>query len=133
MFIELLPLPSPNTATWLYSSLSSLPKLQSRKTYLAHYSPLRIQRIRALVAEYQPSVVVFYGLGCLPLWQTVADSVLQSSEPAGVYMGHHGSSTFVAMKHPAARGVTNAYFQRVGQVIANLVLDQGPGYELLTK
>jgi len=116
--IELLPLPSPNTATWLYASLSSLPKLQSRKTYLTYYSPLRIQQIQALIAEYRPPIVVFYGLGYLPLWQAVADNALRPSEPAGFYMGHHGSSTFVAIKHPASRGVANSYFDSVGQLIA---------------
>lgn len=124
--LELMPLPSPNTATWNYSSFSSLPNLQSRKNYLDYYSPLRIQRLRALAAEYQPSAIVFYGLGYLPHWERVAGTALRLSELDDVYIGHQGSSTFVAMKHPAARSVTNSYFQSIGQLIGNRESDHNP-------
>jgi hypothetical protein len=115
---ELLPLPSPNMATWLYSSLSTLPSLASRQTYKDHYSGVRSLQLRARITEYQPAVVVFYGLAYLPLWQNVADGALQPVEPGGFFAGRRGDTTFVAMKHPAARGVTNAYFHNIGQWIA---------------
>jgi hypothetical protein len=66
-------------------------------------------------------VVVFYGLGYLSLWQSVADGALNQIEPAGFSTGQRGKTTFVAIKHPAARGVTNAYFRSIGQIIASRV------------
>jgi len=59
---ELLPLPSPDTATWNYNRWSDLPCLSSRQSYHADMLGLRADALKKRGAFYRPSVVILYGL-----------------------------------------------------------------------
>ncbi len=113
--IDLLPLPSPNTSRWLYSSISKLPFLVNRQAYREHMSGERSRHIQARIAQYRPAAVVFYGLAYLDYWQEISSNVMLLDKANGYYIGRQGETTYVATKHPAARGVTKAYFQAIGE------------------
>ncbi len=115
--LELLPLPSPSLSQWLYSSFSTLPYLTSRRTYEQHISPTRLQHLQALIAQHQPTAVVFYGKTYLKYWQAIAGGVMQRDEVADFSIGRQDNTTYIAMQHPntRVRGITNAYFDSVGQ------------------
>ena len=70
LLLELLPLPNRNTAKWTYSSYE-LPQFSSRIKYYRHYTPERIKRIKKLIAEYNPKVVVFYSKIYVKNWKAI--------------------------------------------------------------
>ena len=115
--IELLPLPSPSTAQWRYSTFSTLPHLSNRQAYVGHLGHGRAEHIRARIAEHRPSAVVFYGLRYRQWWERIAGTDLLPGEFDGLRLGHQGVTTYLAMQHPVARGATTAYFDRVGQLL----------------
>jgi len=114
--VELLPLPSPSTSHWLYAQHSGLPYLADRETYRQHCLQFRSAHLRKRIREYRPATVIFYGLSYCEYWQEIT-GIDFLEEPDGVYTGRDNSTLFVVTKHPAATGVTNEYFHRVGRVI----------------
>ena len=112
--LELLPLPSPNVRTWLYAPWN-VPYLRDRDSYRQHLIPQRVERIRARVSNYRPRAVVFLGMSYLEHWQKIAGTPLEVQEDVALA----GSDTlYIAVRHPASRGVTNAYFRGVGELLA---------------
>lgn len=61
-------------------------------------------------------MVVFYGFGYREYWQTVAGTNF-SFDQRGFYFANDGGTTFFIVKHPVAKGVTNAYFHMVGRTV----------------
>lgn len=112
--LELLPLPSPNVRTWSYAPWN-VPYLRDRKTYRQHLVPERVERIRARVSTYRPKAVVFLGMSYLEHWQKIAGTPLEVQENVAVA---GGDTLYIAVRHPASRGVTNAYFRGVGELIS---------------
>jgi hypothetical protein len=117
--LELLPLPSPGLNRWLYHpGYPRLPYLHNRAAYTSYVAPLRIARLRKLIAEHRPPAVVFYGSGYTRWWRAVAGMDFQPSGVDAVSSARSGATLFVVMRHPAARGLTGAYFESVGRLIA---------------
>ena len=115
---ELLPLPSPGVDRWLhYAQLSRLPFLATRQAYTEHIQPKRVARLRHKIAEHKPRAVVFYGMQYLPSWETIAGISLNVMSTPGVRSGVVDGTTFLAIRHPAATGVTNAYYHAIGAMI----------------
>lgn len=121
--IELMPLPSPSTGDWLYAQCSGLDELGTRDAYLSNRGPLRVARIRSLIAEHQPKHVIFYGMSYLESWwRQVADVELAQRMIEGrlLYMGQGKSTVYAATQHPVATGVSNEYFHGVGQLLGSM-------------
>lgn len=114
--LELLPLPSPNVRTWLYAS-SKLAYLSDRERYRRHIAPRRIERIREHIRTYHPRAVVFLGLAYMSFWQQIAGREFICQDDAGARVLSAHGTTFVVARHPASRGVTNAYFREVGRLV----------------
>jgi hypothetical protein len=112
--LELLPLPSPNVRTWLYAPWN-VPYLRDRDSYRLHLIPQSVERIRARVSTCRPKAVVFLGMSYLKHWQKIAGTPLEVQGDVAVA---GGDTLYIAVRHPAARGVTNAYFRGVGELIA---------------
>ncbi len=115
--LELLPLPSPSLAHWIYSQHSQLPFLSSRKNYENYCVEKRINHISNQIKEYQPKTVVFYGILYKDSWRKIAD-VEFSPTPEGFFIGKNSQTVFVIAKHPVAFGVTIEYFHNIGKSIA---------------
>ena len=118
--LELLPLPSPSTGGWLYSRYSRLPSLASREVYTQAWSPRRAAHIGRRIAEHQPRVVVFYSVGAhyQYWWNQIAGVPLVATALDGCRIGRNGATVFAIVKHPAARGLSNAYWATAGHLIA---------------
>jgi hypothetical protein len=117
--LELLPLPSPGLARWLfYSEHSRLPYLRDRATYTNHVVPLRIAHLQERIGQYHPAAVIFYGAGYTSWWREIAGVDFQAAPIAKVAVAEKGPTRFVIMQHPTAYGVTSAYFNAIGRLIA---------------
>lgn len=122
--LELFPLPAPDTNKWPYAEWSRLPHLASREAYRKHLVEMRVEHIRRRLEEYQPEVVVFYGLGYRRWWQQIAAELIFTEEKVKghrVLFGNGTHSIFAMIAHPVAPGVPNDYFHEVGNRITQLV------------
>jgi hypothetical protein len=117
--LELLPLPSPSTGHWLYKDYSQLLYLTNRETYKNELIAGRSAHLKKRIEKYKPKVVVFYSVGYGPYWKQIAGVDFSLAEVDGVYVGQNDHTIFAITKHPAAKGITNEYFRRVGELIAS--------------
>ncbi len=117
---ELLPLPSPDTATWNYGRWSDLEQLRSRQSYMARMLAPRAAVLKRRCADYQPSVVIFYGLelpdgtSLLPFWSRIAGGWFdQAIERKKILLFRQNHKTFFfATRHPACE--SRDYFSEIG-------------------
>jgi hypothetical protein len=116
--LELLPLPSPSTNAWLYRDNSSLPYLTDREAYRAYTTSLRVAHLQDRLSHYQPTAVVLYGLQYQVYWKQIAGVQTWLESPEGIVYASKDQTLFVLAKHPAARGVTNEYFNQIGRLVA---------------
>jgi hypothetical protein len=117
--LELLPLPSPGLNKWLYyPGYPNISYLTDRHAYTSHTAPLRVEHLRLRINGYRPPVVVFYGAGYTHWWREVAGDGFQRTKVDTVSTARVGDTLFVVMQHPAARGLSGAYFEAVGRLIA---------------
>ena len=115
--LELLPLPAPSTNTWYYEKWSSLPYLKNRVAYRNHCLPWRCDHIRSTIQSFQPSLVVFCGFSYFTHWQNISGNRVRFQKKDGFWSGKSGSTLFLIVKHPAAFGITNNYFDEIGNFI----------------
>ena len=116
--MELMPLPSPDATSWLYSEISKLPYLTTRETYEQYVVESRIAHLRDRIAEYQPKVVVCYGSKHDKHWKKIAGAESWEKSPEGVSFWENNSTIFIATKHPTRS--TNAHFYNIGRLIVEL-------------
>jgi len=117
--LELLPLPSPGIGQWNYGGMTDLPLLRDRATYTSKLLPMRAARLHEKIRAHQPDVVVCYGLAYREAWERVAGAPFSGNED-DLPMARVGRSLVVVMRHPAAHGVSRAYFQHVGETLARM-------------
>lgn len=116
--LELLPLPSPSTSHWLYAQYSQLPYLVNRASYRAYCLDIRIHHLQQRLLKHSPQVVVFYSFNYLAHWQKIAGLEFEAVAAANFCVAQTAATLFIVMKHPAARRLSNIYFDAVGQYIA---------------
>jgi len=114
--LELLPLPSPRTGDWLYTRYSRLAYLATRESYKQSCLAPRVAHLKRRIKKYEPKVIIFYSFSYRQHWQEIASVDFSLNESDGVYIGYNEPSVFIVTKHPCARGVTNEYFHRVGEI-----------------
>lgn len=116
--LELLPLPSPSTSHWIYGDCSDLPYLANRDHYRTYVAPYRMVHLQSLIQAYQPPCVVFYSFGYRwNYWENIAGVSLRDHPDMGCALGRNDHTLFVVTKHPAAKGVTNDYFETIGRLL----------------
>lgn len=113
--LELFPLPSPSSNDWNYRLWSGLSFLKNRATYRDYCVPWRVEHIRSRIREYKPRFVVFMGQGYSKYWQDIAGR--RFSDEEGFWIANSMGTTYVITKHPAAKGLTNAYFESIGKYL----------------
>jgi hypothetical protein len=114
--IELLPLPSPSTAHWLYQSFG-IPGIATRERYRDTMLPLRIAAIRQRIERHHPDTVVFYGIGYRPQWEAIIRKWFAPLSGERFETASDGATRFVLAPHPVATGVSNADFEAIGKWI----------------
>lgn len=122
--VELFPLPSPSLDAWIYASATTIPYLAARETYCTHVVRHRIAAIRERLTQHQPAAIVFLGLSYVHFWSQIAGTSLLPRPGDALALARTKHTTFIAAKHPVARGVTNAYFRSVGERIVEAVRTQ---------
>ena len=122
--LELLPLPSPSTSHWLYGEHSRRPYLQDRETYRQSVTPKRIARLSAMIQQHRPCNVLFYGLGYRDHWQAISGQPFDETR-IGKFMtlfNRNEQTLYVVTPHPTSTGITNAYFNAVGELMRERTL-----------
>ena len=121
---------SPRLTSWPYAALAAEhPSLTDRRRYVSAYLSARISMLRDLVREARPRVVVFYGLAYLKHWLAIADQPLSPMQIGArpCYVGQNDSPYFIALPHPATRGLTNHFWEGIGTHLRGLT---GPPSEV---
>ena len=118
--IELFPLPAPSTSHWLYAKHSKLPFLKNRETYRQQLAPARVPHMRQRLQQHRPKAVIFYGWGYRDWWQEVVSVPLTKQENPKSLIAIQDGIQFWVIDHPVATGVTNHYFEQVGERIATI-------------
>jgi len=115
--LEILPLPSPSTSEWNYGKWTDISYLQTREIYREFCIPWRIKTICSRIENHQPKNIIFCGVSYSKYWQMIAgsDSLFQNQN--GFFASKSGGILYLIIKHPAAMGITNAYFESVGDYI----------------
>jgi hypothetical protein len=113
--MELLPLPAPNIASWIYREISLLPYLTSRKVYREYFVGSRIAHLQDKIMRHKPKAIVFYGSGYDSYWKRIANVDAWGKSPEGVSYWANNSTLFIATKHPTRS--TNAHFHNIGKLI----------------
>lgn len=121
--LELLPLPSPNTRTWLYGNNSSVPYLADRKIYRKHLINLRIAHLKTRLSFYKPKVVIFYGRTYQKYWREIAGIEIREKFSDNIEYGINGKTLFIITFHPADRRTSNEYFNQVGRLILKEIIN----------
>ncbi|RLA40359.1 MAG: hypothetical protein DRR42_25970 [Gammaproteobacteria bacterium] len=117
---ELMPLPSPSTNHWLYPRISSLSELRTRKDYMRHWGPIRLQILANLINIHRPKNVVFYGSGYYQDWwsQLMPENHKAITiEGVKAYLGEDEGTVFSVSPHPVATGVKNTFFHGLGSAM----------------
>lgn len=120
--LELLPLPSPSSNIWNYNRWSTLHYLKDRNTYKDYCLPCRIKHIQSRIEKFKPKVVVFMGQVYSNYWHTIAGSNVSFTDEGGFWVDHSERTIFIITKHPAAHGVTNEYFETIGDYLFQILL-----------
>ena len=117
--VELLPLPSPSTADWLYGDWTGISFLRNRETYKDYCLPWRIEHIRTNITKYQPRLVVLCGISYIQHWQAIAGKKVVLQKINEFWTAKTGNTLYLIVKHPATKGITNAYFKEIGDFALN--------------
>ncbi|MBN1618387.1 hypothetical protein JW887_03530, partial [Candidatus Dojkabacteria bacterium] len=119
--LELLPLPSPSTRVWNYGQWSNLSYLRNREVYRKYCIPWRCKHIHSRIRVNKPALVVFVGKSYYPYWQQVAGNHVKFREINGFMFGSSEETNLIISKHPATRGVSNAYFEEIGSFCSSRI------------
>jgi hypothetical protein len=112
--LELLPLPSPSTNKWIYSSHSEIPYLKSRKKYRNHLAITRLNKIQKMIIENRPKAVILYGFSYFEYWEILGNSGFMKYLDFDFWVKDTSSTKYIIMKHPVAFGLKNEYFNTIG-------------------
>jgi len=125
--LELLPLPSPNVGEWRYGEWYDLSWLRDRDSYREHLLDHRIERLQHLIAEHHPKAVVFYSKSYLDEWRRVMGVepdelderviVKRGDRELTAFVYETDETRFVVASHPSAFGMTNSYWEGVGEML----------------
>jgi hypothetical protein len=113
--LELLPLPSPDTLTWVYGRHSKLPYLKCRSVYTDQFLEVRTEKLKSLIAEHSPRAVVFYGRKYQKHWDAIAGGSFQLARESAFRFRQGQSTIYVSIAH-SSRG-SNLLFSAVGKFL----------------
>jgi len=112
--LELMPLPSKSVAKedWLYKE-TSIEGLESRKSYLEMYKPLRVQALKELIQEHKPKLVLFYSKTYMEDWKNIADSEYIEQIPILLQTAKNHDTLLAVVPHPVSQGRSNNDWETV--------------------
>jgi hypothetical protein len=116
--LELMPLPAKSTkeSDWTYGT-SDVEGLESRKAYLETYSPERIVKLRHMIREFNPKLVLFYSRTYLPYWEKVALDTFQDVLPGKLSIVPDEKTTYAVIPHSTSVGLSNADMKTIAEAL----------------
>jgi hypothetical protein len=105
----LFPLPSKSLDHWKYHEWSGATQLKDRSRYKRHFETTRVAQLAKSVGKLSPKTVAFFGSSYLPYWERIAGVEFKVT-PEGVLTAANRGTKFIVCKHPATKGISNAYF-----------------------
>ncbi len=123
--LELMPLPSYSTKSWIYSEYSALVELKSRETYFSSYAERRADGIKKKIEKHRPSAVVFYSVNpsYMEWWEKIAGTSFRDNNVGdnSYYSADRDGTKFLIVKHPATKGISNNYYHEIGKLLTSLI------------
>jgi hypothetical protein len=107
---ELLPLPSPSLGHWFYASLFT-----SQASYHRELIPVRQQRLRTLITQYQPRIVFAYGAKYRQYYRGIFgdDGWQPVDERESIVWKQANGTTFVILPFFGVGAISTAAVQQV--------------------
>ncbi|MCC5911648.1 MAG: hypothetical protein JJT76_14580 [Clostridiaceae bacterium] len=124
--LEMFPLPCPQTneKSWKYNEYTDIDYLETRKCYEDYIAVKRIEAIRSKIKKHKPKAVIFYSTdkNKLEYWKRIVESskdVFNIKDIEGQDTYYHNSNDihYIVVPHPVRHGITNKYFEAVGEFI----------------
>jgi hypothetical protein len=115
--IELMPLPSAKAddSEWLYGN-HGVPGLRTRQEYMDTYKGRRIQKLKALLTQYHPQLVIFYSASYRYDWECAIGAPL-SLVTSQMYFLRTATTAFCAIPQGRARGMSYERIYEYGEVV----------------
>lgn len=124
--LELMPMASRSTSLWLWQSIfHDYYGCADRKSYFAAVAPQRRQKLKALIEEYAPKVVVFYSNHAryIAEWNQVSGVTAWNWQTANSHFkyswAYQGTTLYMITPHPTQPKLTTEDFPLVGEFIKN--------------
>lgn len=118
--LELFPLPARKSKDWIYSHISKIEWLSSKKEYKKHLINHRATLLREKINQYAPKLVVLYANNneYRSYWELLSDRKFQQIEIKNrtAFTTSNDKTLFVITDHPVSFGVTIEYFHAIGQL-----------------
>ena len=83
--------------------------------------PKRIALLKNKLQASQPKAVVFYGTSYRAYYEQIIGARTEFIEDLDCYSCDARSTRYVIIKHPAAKGITNPYFIRIGMYLSGFM------------
>lgn len=112
--LEIMPLPHKNLSTWNHGDICS-----SKSEYRDKIAPERVAWLKNQISEMNPKAVVMYGTTppYPDYWRMIAGASFNKSNEWEYC--ENDKTIYVVCKHPVAHGVTDLYFESIGNFLRN--------------
>ena len=119
--LELMPLPckSISKKDWIYES-SGIDGLLSRKEYLKTYRPERAKRLRELIQEHKPKLVIFYSMSYLDDLKNITKVQFDEVIKKKLYIAKDDSTLYAVVPHSTAHGMFSSDWKQVVEKIQDM-------------
>lgn len=117
--LELMPLPSKSIKEkdWLYGD-TGISGLSSRKEYLLTYVPQRVERLKELIQEYKPKIVLFYSKMYLDYWQQIAEIPLEEVIEKKLYTAKNHDTIYAVVPHATSFGMFKSDWKNISEKLS---------------
>ena len=129
--LELMPMASRNTGLWLWEKIfQEYYQINNRKEYFSFIVPTRLTRLKELIKQHRPKLVLFYSTqkDYIQQWYEIVDAVnwqwIKLSKVMKYGWYKRESSLYVITTHPTMKGITNNDFPEVGKFIKKILFTQ---------
>lgn len=120
--LELMPLPAKSLQAkdWVYAD-SGVEGLESRRAYIKRYKPERVARLRKLIEEHKPKLVICYSMVYFDDWQVLTGKPLKKIINGKLYMAKDNGTMYAVVPHSVAHSVSNNDWSHIAKSIIKAV------------